>query len=321
LTNEYQLYDFDRPDKFSLEHMRSFETIFSMFSRNFSTLLSASLRLPVEMEVDEITQIPFQGEYIDKRARDKFALAVVEFTEEQFLMQFDVPFILAIQSKLLGGDFDTKTVPSKKDLTDFEQITVQMIMEEFVLPNLNDAFEDIEEGGGFSLIETVTDPQYVKITLPQDMVALINMEIRIEESVSNIQFVMPFLSVESIIEKFNADTIFRTREVETSQEQLAHLYTHINNIEEDFIVNLGRATITLNDYEKLEAGDVIPLNYVTDGVECTVGNKKKFEAKIGVKDNRYAVKIMKAMKWRDGKEERESKVAKLKEHIKHFKKR
>src|SRR5690625_1274352 len=104
-------------------------------------------------------------------------------------------------------------------------------------------------------------------------------------------------------------------------EQLAHLYTHINNIEEDFIVNLGRATITLNDYEKLEAGDVIPLNYVTDGVECTVGNKKKFEAKIGGKDNRYAVKIMKAMKWRDGKEERESKVAKLKEHIKHFKKR
>src|SRR5690625_5386676 len=88
--------------------MRSFETIFSMFSRNFSTLLSASLRLPVEMEVDEITQIPFQSEYIDKRARDEFALAVVEFTEEQFLMQFDVPFVLAIQSKLQGGDFDTE---------------------------------------------------------------------------------------------------------------------------------------------------------------------------------------------------------------------
>lgn len=321
MANEYQLYNFDRPDKFSLEHMRSFETIFSMFSRNFSTLLSASLRLPVEMEVDEITQIPFQSEYIDKRARDEFALAVVEFTEEQFLMQFDVPFVLAIQSKLLGGDFDTESVPPKKDLTDFEQITVQMIMEEFVLPNLNDAFEDIEENSGFSLKETVTDPQYVKITLPQDMVALINMEIRIEESVSNIQFVMPFLSVESIIEKFNADTIFRTREVETSKEQLAHLYTHINSIEKDFVVNLGETTITLNDYEKLERGDVIPLNYVTEGVECTIGDKKKFEAKIGIKDNRYAVKITNAMKWRDGEEERESKVAKLENHIKHFKKR
>jgi flagellar motor switch protein FliM len=44
VKEKYEKYNFDRPDKFSFEHLKSLDSIFSAFSRNFATVISSFLR-------------------------------------------------------------------------------------------------------------------------------------------------------------------------------------------------------------------------------------------------------------------------------------
>lgn len=304
---DYKKYDFDRPDKFSLEHIRSLETIFSMYCRNFSTVLSAFIRLPTEMEVQSVQQLSFQNEYVDARERDRHAFVILENSSKQYLMQLDVSFILSLHSKLLGGDFTSGDVPEEKDLTEFEQITVEMLIEEYVLSNLNESFKGIQEDE-FKLIEIVTDPQYAKITLPQDMISLVDMRVRIQDVEKNIQFIIPFLSIEDNIEKLNTDTFFKDKEIETPKEQLAYLYSNLERDKQVVTANLGESEITLKEFEKLEIGDVIPLDYISNDISCSVNGKKKFKAKIGTKGGRYAVKIVDVLQHKSSREVEERKA-------------
>src|SRR5581483_4689436 len=63
---KFQEYDFNRPEKFGIEHLRSLQTIATNFGKQVTQSLSARLRLPVELEPSTVEQVPFMSEYVEK---------------------------------------------------------------------------------------------------------------------------------------------------------------------------------------------------------------------------------------------------------------
>lgn len=310
----YTKYDFDRPDKFSFEHLRSLESIFTVFTRSFATDLSGYLRMPVELEVQKVEQVPFSSDYLEKNERDESVFCISEFDKEQFLIQLEVGFLLRVHAKQLGGDFG-KIKNVRKNITEFEKITTEHLLESFLYPNMQEAFRGVQELT-FSIYDIETDPQYARITLPQDMVALISMSLRIEEEKTNIFVVIPYLSIEGMIEKLSTDNVLKNREMETPDNQLSSIYDHLLNIKREFIVNLGKRKITLQDLMELEEEDIIILDTIEEGVICSIDNREKFRGKVGTKDGKKAVIIKKALEEDHPESIQKEKVVKIKAYAK-----
>ncbi|MBS1676649.1 MAG: FliM/FliN family flagellar motor switch protein [Actinobacteria bacterium] len=95
--------DFTRPTKFTPEHERRLGRALAAFCRTSSTRLSAELRLPVELEFIEATQLTWANAH--ERLTPAALCAVVELrpTETQVLLAADAGFILTGIESLLSG--------------------------------------------------------------------------------------------------------------------------------------------------------------------------------------------------------------------------
>jgi flagellar motor switch protein FliM len=305
------VYDFDRPDKFSFENLRSLDSLLSIFARNFATDLSGLLRMPAEVEVRKVEQVPFASEYIEKREKDESIFVVTNLDDkEQIIIQMEVGFLLCVHSKQGGGSFG-KIEKVKKNITEFEKITVEHLVESYLYPPLKDAFKNVWDFN-YTIDRIETDPQYAKITLPQDMVALVTFDVRVGNEYTQIQIVIPYLSVEHYIEKLNTDNVLKNRKTETPAEQIFYLYDHMMQLKQNFEVEMGIVNLSIKEILELEVDDVLVLNPIDQPMVCRFGGKKKFVGKIGSKDGKAAVKIVGMIKEVEGKEE---KIQKVKETI------
>src|ERR1700742_1617336 len=95
--------DFTRPTKFTPDHERRLQRALVAFCRTSSTRLSAELRLPIELEFVEATQLTWANAH-DRLASSSLC-AVVELrpTETQVLLGADSGFILTGIESLLSG--------------------------------------------------------------------------------------------------------------------------------------------------------------------------------------------------------------------------
>lgn len=290
-VGNFTQYDFDRPDKFSFENLKSIDSILSVFSRDFATELSGLLRIPAEVNVRKVEQVPFNSEYTEKREKDQHVFIVTNLKDkEQILIQLDVGFLLCVHSKNGGGSFGTIR-DVKKNITEIEKLTAQYLVSHYVYPPLQKAFNSIFNSQ-FTVDRIDTDPQYAKITLPQDMVALATLDVRLGTEVTSIQVLIPYLSIEHFIERFNTDNVLKNRKSVISLEQQAYLKEHLLMTKEDFSVELGVTQVTLAEFMSLEKGDTLLLNLIEEPVLCYIGDKPKFLGKIGVNEGKYAVKIV-----------------------------
>ncbi|MGN5650503.1 flagellar motor switch protein FliM [Bacillus sp. Brlt_9] len=303
----YSLYDFDRPDKFSFENLRSLDSILTVFARNYATDLSGFLRMPTEIEVKKVDQLPFASEYLEKKEKDEHIFCVTNIDDkEQIIIQFDVGFLLRVHAKQTGGRFG-KIEKVKKSITEFEKITAEHLIENHLYPPLQEAFKNVWDFE-YSIYTTETDPQYAKITLPQDMVAVITFDVRIGTEYSTMEIVIPYLSIESYIERLNTDNVLKNRKTETPAEQIFYLRDHLLQLEGNLEVELGTISLTVEELLSLEKGDTLILNPIDQPVKCKFGGKDKFIGKIGSKEGKAAVKIIGMAKEVEGKEEKIQKV-------------
>jgi flagellar motor switch protein FliM len=142
------------------------------------------------------------------------------------------------------------------------------------------------------------------------MVALVTLDVRVRTDHTQVQIVIPFLSIEQFIESLSTDNVLKNRKIETPAEQIFYLNDHLLQIERNFEVEMGVLNLPVNQLLTLDINDVLVLNEVSEPMVCHFGGKKKFVGRIGAKDGKAAVKILGIVKDVEGKEE---KIEKLKE--------
>lgn len=293
---DFQDYDFNRPDKFNLENIRSLDSISKAFSRNFTQIMSARLRMPIKFDISaEIEQVPYQSEYIEKMPKDTYVFCVTELGAEELgkiIVEFDLNMVIPIHKKLMGGK-DVELLDERRLLTEIEQLTVEEWVNEMMFLQLQDSFRNIVDLNlNISAIET--DPQYVKITTNTDMVALITFDVYLgkEEKKTTMRLCIPYLSIEPIIDQLTTENVHEFKLEKSDESKIDVLKNHLNRVEKNFDVELGKTELTLNELLDLSKDDVLLLNKtIDDDLTGYVSNIPKFSCRMGKKENRAAVKI------------------------------
>ena len=290
--NKVRSYDFRRPIKLSKEYINTLYMIFENFSKMAGNLLTTLIHTNVNMKVGAVEQISFD-EFIRSTPNPTlmsiFRSKPLSGTQ---VLEVNPQFCLQVIELMCGGiESNYNKIPKKKEkFTDIEL----GILEE-VISNILKAYQaawseviDIET----EIDSLETNPQLVQNMSPNEPVIFTSFIVEIFKNKSFINICIPYVSLESIIEKLSIRNWFDF-EKETTDIHNEILTERIKLAKVNLEVTLGKSTITVDDFLQLELGDIIQLDMKTrDPLKMYVEDKLHYLVKPGVYNDKLAVQIL-----------------------------
>lgn len=289
-TGEKQVknYDFSRPSKFSKEHLRTLEIVFEHYCRLLSTHLPGYLRVSVQAEVINSEAVIYSE--FSNALSNPVLLGMVDFEplEGNIIIEVSDNVGYAIIDRMLGG----AGIPleKKRDFTEIERVILERIFT--IMTNLlKDPFENVVDiSPRFTRIET--NSQFAQIISPNEMIALITMNIKVANVEGMMNVCIPYTCIEPVIERLNTKYWYSTIRDKDEASYKEFIEVSISRANIPIRAVLGKSVISVNDYIHMQRGDIIKLDSKTDDeLKIYVGNIFKFTALPGLASDSYAVKI------------------------------
>ncbi len=283
-----KIYDFKRPDKLSKDQLRTIQMIHETFGRLNTTMLSAQLRTAVQIQVISVDQLTYE-EFI--RSIPEFTiLSIFDMTnlEGNALLELNPNIVFAIIDRLFGGPGESMDIT--RELTDIELTVIESVILK-LLGNLKESWENVFEVQ--PRIEQIeSNPQFVQIVGPNEMVVIVTFEIKIGEAEGMMNICLPAPLIDPIIPRLSAQYWFSSIKKEKTEENILAIKQRLNRVRVPLVVRVGRTNVSLNELLTLKAQDVLVLDQnIHKPLDILVGNKVKFKASPGTEGNRMAVSI------------------------------
>ena len=287
-TKEARLYNFALPSKFSKEQLRTLNNIFENFSRTVSSFLTGYLRTTVELEVASSEQILYKD--FNLALMNPVVLAMTEWPplKGTVLMEMSNNMGYAMIDRILGGPgFGIKNM---RDFSEIEAILLERIMAQ-MLTHLPEAWETvIKIKPRIERLET--NSQFAQIMSPNEMVALVLMRVKIGSTEGHLNFCLPHMVLEPIMDKLKTSFWFSQRSVDDAARYRTGVEDELEKALVPVSAVVGKTNIMVSDFVNLQKGDVLKLDsYLDSDLEIMIGSLLKFYAKPGTIKGKYAFQI------------------------------
>ncbi len=289
-TDEKQVrnYDFARPAKFSKEHLRTLEIIYEHYGRLLSTNLPLYLRKSVSISVASSETVVFSE--FSNALSNPVILGIVNFSplQGQIIIELAPNLGFAMIDRMLGGQ--GVPIDKERDFSDIELVILNKIMT-ICMTLMRDPWKNVVDIEPF-LERIETNPQFAQIIAPNDMIAIVTLNIKIGDVEGFMNICLPFSTVEDIMDKLNTKFWYSTMKESNDEDYSQYVESMIRRVDAPIKAVLGKSIISVNDFVNLQCGDIIRLNTKTEQeLEIYVGNIRKFMAMPGKSDDNYAVRI------------------------------
>lgn len=284
-----KVYDFKRALRFSKDQIRSLTRIYENYARLLTTYFSAQLRTFVQINVASVDQLPYE-EFI--RSIPKMTILNVFHAaplEGGLVMEVNPNIAYAMLDRLLGGQ--GKGIPNLETLTEIETSIMEKVFSK-ALSNFEEAWKSIIE------LEVEPDilevnPQFLQVVSPNETVAVISLSTKIGDSTGMINFCLPHVSLEPIMNKLSAHYWLSTQKKARDPIEIQALEDRVKKTKVPIIAKLGESSITVSELLRLTEGDVIRLNErIEDPLTILVGEQEKYKAQPGHYRGNIAVQII-----------------------------
>ncbi|MCR5720355.1 MAG: flagellar motor switch protein FliM [Lachnospiraceae bacterium] len=281
-------YDFSRPTKFSKEHLRTLEIIFEHYGRLLSTNLPLYLRKNVQVAVASSEAVTF-SEFTNALS-NPVILGIINFAPLNGNIIIDLATNLgyAMLDRMLGGSgipLDKSREFSAIELTLLQKI-IAMMTGLLVEPWKN--VIDISP----TLSRMETNPQFAQVIAPNDMIAIVTLNLKLGDVEGFVNICLPFFTLEDVMDKLNTKYWFSTMQENRDENYEVYIESLIRKVDIPIRAILGRTTILVSDFTNLQVGDCIRLDTKVDNdMDVYVGNIKKFTALPGSEKDAYAVRV------------------------------
>lgn len=285
---QIKLYDFVRPSKFSKEHLRTLEIIFEHYGRLLYTNLPAYLRKNVQVEVMNSEAVAYSE--FSNALSNPVLLGIVDFEplKGNILIELATNSGYAIIDRMLGGEGNT--LDRKREFSEIEIIIIERIMT-ICVDLLREPWQNVVAIQP-RLIRIETNPQFAQIISPQEMIAIVTLNLRIGDVEGLMNVCLPYMCLEEVMDKLNTKYWFSTMKERDENTYEEAIETLISKAEIPIKAILGASTISVNDFVNLQKGDIIKLDAtVGQELDVYVGNIKKFRALPGSSSENYAVRV------------------------------
>jgi len=281
-------YNFSRPTKFSKEHLRTLEIIFEHYGRLISTNLPVYLRKNVQVTVASSETVTF-SEFTNSLS-NPVILGIINFNplNGTIIMDLATNLAYAILDRMLGGNGDP--LEKTRDFSEIEMIIIQKILV-MMTQLLREPWKNVVEINPV-LNRVETNSQFAQVIAPNDMIAIVTLNLRIGDVEGFVNVCLPFLTLEDVMDKLNTKYWFSTMQENRDENYEMYIESLIKKVDIPVKAVLGKSTITVADFVNLQVGDCIRLNTKVDSeLDVYVGNLKKFMALPGANKDSYAVRV------------------------------
>lgn len=281
-------YDFERPAKFSKEHLRTLEIIFEHYGRLLSTNLPIYLRKNVTVGVASSETVTF-SEFTNALGTPSI-LGIASFSPlaGSIILELSTNLGYAMIDRMLGGT----GIPLDKT-REFSEIELSIIEKMLVisLQLLRDPWKNVVDIVPY-LDRLETNPQFAQIIAPNDMIALVTLNLKIGEVEGLMNVCLPFFTLEDIMDRLNTKYWFSNMQKSDDEEYNEYIESMIRRVDVPVKAILGRTLVNVKEVLGLQVGDVIRLDSKVDTeLNVYVGNIKKFTAMPGANEEHYAVQV------------------------------
>ncbi len=281
-------YDFSRPTKFSKEHLRTLEIIFEHYGRLVSTNLPVYLRRNVQVTVANSETVTF-SEFTNALS-NPVILGIVNFSPLNGTIIIDLATNLAyaMLDRMLGGS----GVPLEKN-REFSEIEMSIIQKVLVMLTqlLREPWKNVLNISPL-LNRVETNPQFAQIIAPNDMIAIITLNVKIGDVEGFLNFCLPFFTLEDVMDRLNTKYWFASMQENHDEHYEEYIESLIRKVDIPIRAVLGKSSISVGDFANLQVGDCIRLDTrLESDMDIYVGNIRKFTALPGANKDSYAVRI------------------------------
>lgn len=293
-----KVYDFKSPDKFSKDQLRTLQMIYENYARAISTTISTYLRKLVVVNVSSVDQISY--EQFTKTVMNPTTLVLINMypLKGSAIMEIPPTLTFAIIERLLGGEGEM--IKNTRELTDIELSVIESVAVRLLI-NLKDSWSSIIEFKP-KLDSIETNIQFTQIVPPNDTVVLITLDARIGRVEGSLLFCIPYITLESIINRLSARNIYISLKQEEESNQ-AIIREHMFDTNVEARVEIGEMPISVDELLDLKEGDFIELETKANAMlPLYIGGKRKFLVKPGKRGKKMAV-VISAVSKRDEKQD------------------
>ncbi|MBE9606202.1 flagellar motor switch protein FliM [Acetobacteraceae bacterium H6797] len=278
----------------SYERLPMLEIVFDRLVRLMSTTLRNFTSDNVEVSIDSIVSLRF-GDYLNSVPLPAMlSVFKVDEWDNYGLVVTDSSLIYSVVDVLLGGRRGTAAMRIEgRPYTTIERTLVERLVA-VVLGDLSAAFEPLSPVH-FRFERLETNPRFAAITRLSNAAVLARLRIDMEDRGGKFEIMLPYATLEPVRElllqqfmgeKFGRDSIWET-----------HLAEELRHTEVALDVVLDEQVMPLSQILSLKPGDQITLS-TTPGapVRLRCGEVALFEAGLGRRENKLAVKIEKELR-------------------------
>jgi len=284
-----RIWDFRRPDKFSKEQIRTVSFMHETFARLTTTSLATQLRSMVHVHVASVDQLTYE-EFL-RSIPSPTALAVINMDPltGSAILEIDPAITFTVIDRLFGGPGEGAKI--NRELSEIERAVMESIIVR-ILGNMREAWSQVIDLRP-RLGQIETNPQFVQIVPPTEMVVLVTLETKVEEVEGMMNFCIPYLTIEPIISKLSAQYWYSSVRRGATTENLNVLRERLAGIDVPLVAVVGHLNLPMREVVSLQPGNVIRLSgtRVGDPMTLKLGNRPKFDCRPGVVGKKLAVQV------------------------------
>lgn len=283
-------YDFRRPERVSKEQLKGLQSLFEAFAREISIVFPPFLRTVVRVDLTSIDQLTYD-EFILSVSRPT-SLSIINMSplDGTAVLEINPGMVFPIVDRVLGGK--GHKLADARELTEIESRIIQRIVM-MMLDSLKRSWEQLIEFN-MSVIQQESDPLIVQIVAGSEMVILVGYEIHIGETIGAMNFCIPLLVLNPILDQISQQAHY-ARRMSTDQAQSTRMTIAqtLQRVEVPMDFILGHARVTLSDIARLQPGDILPLDTsVHEPLDVEVGGCLRFHCRRGRRGEQSAVQIV-----------------------------
>ena len=289
-------YDFRSPKKFTKEKMRTLETIFESYARLISSYLTGLLRLYCKVtlvSIEEQRYFEYNNALPDYVMMGLLDLGIDNDDLDEFttLLQLSNSLTFVLIDRLLGGRGEAADLD--RDFTELENSVMRKVIYD-MSQMLKEPWENYVELNP-QITQLETNSRVISTVGYDDTMIIVALEVTINEVKSIISVCIPALNLDEIMQKYVTRTHKPSRKSHDARKEEERRDTIMNTLNQSSLTIkavLDETQLQLSDILHLQVDDIIPLpKNIDDNVVLRIGGKDWFDGKLGIFNNKKAVKI------------------------------
>ena len=238
----------------------AFEVIHQRFASNSRTTLSAALQRVMDLTVTSVDIMEFHWFLDNVPVPAAYSLISLKPLRGLLIIVFEAKLVYSIVDLLLGGFGRTPPKIEGREFTKIEQRLLRKVVE-LMIKDYERSWHPIFKVTS-ELVRMETHPQFVSIVPPNDLIAVVNLEMDLGESVGKVWIGMPYAMIEPIRGQLQA--AYQPMRLEVDSEWISRLLERLEEVPVEVTAEIGRAKIKGEEVLALKVGDVIKLNTSAD---------------------------------------------------------